>query len=156
MRTREQKMSHELRCASAALAAGAGLLSSNPPNHPTKPNELDYYANGPWAVAVLTPVEVLAFARKQVYYPTNPTPPPGGFPVLTWDNGTNSTSRFDFLKHTAVNTGPGQTIVDAVIPRLGRGFHCRTTAMPTARSSTEPARFSRETANWQYVSSNVP
>jgi len=63
-------------------------------HHPTKPNELTYYANGPWAVTVLTLVEVLAFARSRVYYPTNPTPPPGGFAVLTSGDGTNPTSRF--------------------------------------------------------------
>jgi hypothetical protein len=130
-----QKISCQLTSASAALAAGAVLLSCNPPNYPTRPIELKYYADGPWAVTVLTGWKCCdSLGNKfDLYYPTNLTPPPGGFPILTWGNGTNSTSSnyLYFLKHMAswgfvviatqdLNTGPGQTILDAANLMIGQ------------------------------------
>lgn len=118
----------KLFCAASILAASALLPSCNPPNYPSKPIELKYYANGPWAVAVSIGSYCCDSAgdKFDVYYPSSPAPPPGGFPILTWGNGTNSTSTnyTFFLKHMASwgfvvvsaqdkNAGSGQTILDA-------------------------------------------
>ena len=112
----------------AVLGAGAFLLSCSPPNYPTKPIELKYYANGPWAVTVSIGWNCCDSAGNKfdLFYPNSPAPPTGGFPILTWGNGTNSTSSnySYFLKHMASwgfvviatqdqNTGVGQTILDA-------------------------------------------
>jgi len=111
----------------ALVAAVTTLLSCNPPNYPTGTIELKYYAPGPWTV-----VESLGGAccdsagnKFDLYYPT----PLGanGFlhPILTWANGTNTSSDHYayFLKHMAswgfvviatedLNTGVGQTVLD--------------------------------------------
>lgn len=100
----------------------------NPPNYPTKPIELKYYAAGPWAVTVSVGGFCCDSANNKfdVYYPT--TLGANGFkhPILTWGNGTlGSASGVDyFLRHMASwgfvviatedqLTGPGQTIFDA-------------------------------------------
>ncbi|HYL86719.1 MAG TPA: hypothetical protein VE263_21010, partial [Candidatus Angelobacter sp.] len=110
------------------LLAGALLSSCNPPNYPTKPIELKYYANGPYAVTVAPGSQCCDSAGNKfdLYYPSTLTPPPAGFPILTWGNGTNSLSSHYayFLKHMAswgfvviatqdLNTGVGTTILDA-------------------------------------------
>jgi hypothetical protein len=99
-----------------------------PPNYPTKPIELKYYATGPWAVSVSIGQYCCDSAghKFDLYYPTNLGQ--GGFkhPVLTWGNGTDalSSNYTDFLKHMASwgfvviaaqdeNSGTGQTILDA-------------------------------------------
>ncbi|HTT32456.1 MAG TPA: hypothetical protein VMH48_02540 [Methylomirabilota bacterium] len=117
-----------LTSALAILLSGALLLSCNPPNYPTKPIELKYYANGPYAVTVIIGWNCCDSKGNKfdIYYPSSLSPGPGGFPILTWGNGTNSTSTNSsyFLKHMAswgfvviatqdLNTGPGQTILDA-------------------------------------------
>jgi len=63
-------------------------------------------------------LEVLAFARKRVYYPTNPTPPPIGFPILT--RGTERIPLRDsyFLKHMAPEYRTVPSDFDAVIHGL--------------------------------------
>lgn len=112
----------------AVLAAIATVPGCNPPNYPTGTIEQKYYAPGPWTVT-----ESLGGAccdsagnKFDLYYPT----PLGanGFkhPILTWANGTNTTSDHYayFLKHMAswgfvviatqdLNTGVGQTVLDA-------------------------------------------
>lgn len=118
----------KLFCAAGILATSTLLLSCNPPNYPSKPIELKHYANGPWTVAVSIGSYCCDSAGNKfdVYYPSSPAPPPGGFPILTWGNGTNSTSTnyTFFLKHMASwgfvvvsaqdkNAGSGQTILDA-------------------------------------------
>jgi hypothetical protein len=119
---------HRIFSAGATLAAAVVLLSCNPPNYPTKPIELKYYANGPWTVTVSIGSYCCDSAGDtfDVYYPSSPAPPPGGFPILTWGNGTNSlsTNYTFFLKHMASwgfviisaqdkNAGSGQTILGA-------------------------------------------
>ena len=114
--------------AAVILLACVLLLSCNPPNYPTKPIELKYYSNGPWTVTVSIGSYCCDSAGNKfdVYYPSSPAPPTGGFPILTWGNGTNSTSTnyTFFLKHMASwgfvvvsaqdkNSGSGQTILDA-------------------------------------------
>jgi hypothetical protein len=128
MQPQSRNILPRLLFAGGALAASAMLLSCNPPNYPTKPIELKYYHNGPWAVTVSIGWKCCDSAGNKfdVYYPSNLTPPPGGFPILTWGNGTNSPSSHYsyFLKHMAswgfvviatqdLNTGVGQTILDA-------------------------------------------
>lgn len=90
----------------ACIVIGCVLfISSNPPNYPTKPIELKYYANGPWTVTV----SIGSYCcdslgdKFDVYYPSAPAPPAGGFPILMWGNGTNSlsTNYTFFLKHMA-------------------------------------------------------
>jgi hypothetical protein len=112
----------------AAVAAVVTLLSCNPPNYPTGTIELKYYAAGSWAVTVSLGGACCDSAGNKfdLYYPT----PLGanGFmhPILTWANGTNTTSDHytHFLKHMAswgfvviatqdLNTGVGQTVLDA-------------------------------------------
>jgi hypothetical protein len=114
----------------AAVVGFVACPPPNPPNYPTKPIELKYYATGPWAVTVeighyccdsATPSH-----KFDVYYPT--TLGAHGFmhPILTWGNGTlGSTQQVDFfLRHMASwgfvviatedqFTGPGQTVLDA-------------------------------------------
>jgi len=104
------------------------LLACPPPNHPTKPIELKYYATGSWAVTVSKGVYCCdSLGNKfDIYYPT--TLGANGFkhPILTWGNGTlGSAAQVDyFLRHMASwgfvviatedqLTGPGQTILDA-------------------------------------------
>ena len=114
--------------AASIVAIGVLLLSCNPPNYPTKPIELKYYANGPWTVTVSIGSYCCDSAgdKFDVYYPSSPAPPSGGFPILTWGNGTNSlsTNYTFFLKHIASwgfvvisaqdkNAGSGQTTLDA-------------------------------------------
>lgn len=78
------------------------LLSCDPRNYPTKPIELKYYANGPWAVteAIVWNCCDSAGNKFDLYNPSGGAPPPGGFPILTWGNGTNSPSSHSsyFLK----------------------------------------------------------
>ena len=113
----------------ACIVIGCVLfVSCNPPNYPTKPMELKYYANGPWTVTVSIGSYCCDSAgdKFDVYFPSSPAPPAGGFPILTWGNGTNSlsTNYTFFLKHMASwgfvvisaqdkNAGSGQTILDA-------------------------------------------
>ena len=122
-------------CAAGMVVICGLLLSCNPPNYPSKPIELKYYANGPWTVTTSIGSYCCDSAgdKFHVYYPSSPTPPSGGFPILTWGNGTNSlsTNYTFFLKHMASwgfavisaqdkNAGSGQTILDAakfMIPR---------------------------------------
>jgi hypothetical protein len=102
-------------------------VSCKPPNYPTKPIELKYYAAGPWAVTVALGAECCDSSGNKfdLYYPTNLGM--GGFqhPILTWGNGTGSLSNnyTFFLKHMASwgfvivaaqdkNPGVGQTILD--------------------------------------------
>ena len=112
----------------SALAGIAFLAScTNPPNYPTKPIELKYYASGPWAVTVNTGGACCDSAGNKfdLYYPTNLGA--GGFmhPILTWGNGSfGSAMQSDyFLRHMASwgfaiiatedqQTGLGQTILD--------------------------------------------
>ena len=42
------------------LLAGMALAACKPPNYPTKPIELKYYATGPWAVTVAIGAECCA------------------------------------------------------------------------------------------------
>lgn len=88
----------------AVWGAGAFLLSCNPPNHSTKPIELSIYAKGPWAVTVsIGNCCDSAGDKFDLYDPSTPAPPTGGFLILTGGNGTNSASSnySYFLKHTA-------------------------------------------------------
>jgi len=120
------KVLHKIYRAGAALLAALLLLSCNPPNYPTKPIELKYYAHGPYAVTVAIGWNCCDSAGNKfdLYYPSNLAT--GNFPILTWGNGTNSPSSHYsyFLKHMAswgfiviatqdLNTGVGQTILDA-------------------------------------------
>ncbi len=112
----------------AAVMVAATLLGCNPPNYPTGTIEQKYYATGPWTVTVSVGGACCDSAGNKfdLYLPT----PLGanGFkhPILTWGNGTNasSTNCSYFLQHMAswgfvviatqdMNTGPGQTILDA-------------------------------------------
>jgi hypothetical protein len=128
MRAQARNIFGGLFSAAVAVVAGVLFLSCNPPNYPAKPIELKYYANGPWAVTVSIGSNCCDSAGNKfdLYYPTNLTPGLGGFPILTWGNGTNSpsTNYSYFLKHMASwgfvviatqdqNTGVGQTILDA-------------------------------------------
>ena len=128
MRIRARSFVHKYVPMVAILLAGAILLSCNPPNYPTKPIELKYYGNGPYSVTVAIGSQCCDSLgdKFDLYYPSSLTPPPGGFPILTWGNGTNSlsTNYTYFLKHMASwgfvvisaqdkNAGPGQTILDA-------------------------------------------
>ena len=118
------------RCVGAALLIAACVLAQGckPPNYPTGTIELQFYANGTWAVSVQTGTMCCDSSGNKfdLYYPTNLGA--GGFkhPILTWGNGTNGkASDVDyFLKHMASwgfviiatedkNTGVGQTILDA-------------------------------------------
>ncbi|HKI10654.1 MAG TPA: hypothetical protein VKA02_00975 [Candidatus Acidoferrum sp.] len=111
-----------------AVAATASMPGCNPPNFPTGTIEQKYYASGPWAVTVSLGGACCDSAGNKfdLYLPT----PLGanGFkhPILTWANGTNTTSDHYayFLKHMAswgfvviatqdLNTGVGQTVLDA-------------------------------------------
>jgi hypothetical protein len=117
------------RVSLAALLVLVSLFlgSCNPPNYPTRPIELKYYANGPWAVTVAPASQCCDSQghKFDLYYPTNLGA--GGFhhPILTWGNGTGALSDkvSYFLTHMAswgfviiapqdTNTGPGQTILD--------------------------------------------
>lgn len=114
--------------AAAILFASTVLVSCHPPNYPTRPIELRYYATGPWAVTVAIGADCCDSSgdRFDLYYPTQLGQ--NGFlhPILTWGNGTNSLSNkyTFFLKHMASwgfvviaaqdkNSGAGQTILDA-------------------------------------------
>jgi hypothetical protein len=101
---------------------------NNPPNYPSQPIELKYYALGPWPVTVSTGGACCDSANNKfdLYYPT--TLGANGFmhPILTWGNGSfASPLQYDyFLRHMASwgfvviatedqQTGAGQTIFDA-------------------------------------------
>lgn len=116
---------------SLLVVAAVGFLVGcppNPPNYPTKPIELKYYATGPWAVTVNTGGFCCDSGNNKfdLYYPTNLGANGFMHPILTWGNGTlGSASQVDFfLRHLASwgfvviatedqFTGPGQTILDA-------------------------------------------
>jgi hypothetical protein len=78
----------------AVAAATAAMQSCNSPNYPAGMIEQKYCAAGPWAVAVSLGGACCDSAGNKfdLYYPT----PLGanGFqhPILTWANGTNTTS----------------------------------------------------------------
>jgi hypothetical protein len=118
-----------------AVMLGCGTSThANHRNYPTKPIELKYYANGPWAVT-----ERLGGAccdssgnKFDLFYPTNLGGNGFKHPILTWGKGTKAKpGQYDyFLKHLASwgfvivatedqNTGPGQTIVDAAKYMIG-------------------------------------
>ena len=103
------------------------VACTKPPNYPTGPIELKYYAPGPWAVAVQTGGACCDSSGNKfdLYYPANLGA--GGFlhPILTWGNGSLATPiQYDyFLRHMASwgfaviatedqETGVGQTILD--------------------------------------------
>jgi hypothetical protein len=102
---------------------------TNPPNYPTKPIELKYYATGPWSpITVSTGVYCCDSAGNKfdIYYPTNLGANGFQHPILTWGNGSfGSALQVDFfLRHMASwgfvviatedsQTGVGQTILDA-------------------------------------------
>ena len=111
----------------AVVAVAATVPGCNPPNFPTGTIEQKYYAQGPWLVTVSLGGACCDSAGNKfdLYLPT----PLGnnGFkhPILTWANGTNTTSDHYayFLKHMAswgfvviatqdLNTGPGKTVLD--------------------------------------------
>jgi hypothetical protein len=110
------------------LAAVAFMVACpNPPNYPTKPIELKYYAPGPWAVTVNTGGACCDSSGNKfdLYYPTSLGA--NGFlhPILTWGNGTSASPiQYDYLlRHMASwgfvviatedqATGVGQTILD--------------------------------------------
>ena len=114
-----------------------GCSASTPANmwnHPTRPIELKYYANGPWSVtASLAGACCDSSGNKfDLYYPTNLGANGFKHPILTWGNGSFVQPRqYDyFLKHLAswgfviVGTedeyaGPGQTILDAANYMIG-------------------------------------
>ena len=111
--------------------AAVGFLvacSPNPPNYPTKPIELKYYATGPWAVTANFGGYCCdsGYNKFDIYYPTNLGANGFMHPILTWGNGTLGSARqVDFfLRHLASwgfvviatedqFTGLGQTILDA-------------------------------------------
>lgn len=111
------------------LAAFGFILAcpTTTPNHPTKPIELKYYAQGPWAVTV-APGGACCDSKQNkfdLYYPTNLGGNGFMHPILTWGNGTFAVpAQYDyFLRHMASwgfvviatrdeNNGPGQTILD--------------------------------------------
>ena len=128
MRPRARNMLRKLSYAGAMLVAASLLFACGPPNYPTKPIELKYYANGPWAVTVSVGSQCCDSAghKFDLYYPTNLGQGGSQHPILTWGNGTNSlsTNYTYFLKHMASwgfvviaaqdeNPGLGQTILDA-------------------------------------------
>jgi predicted dienelactone hydrolase len=107
---------------------------ADPPNYPTRPIELKYYADGPWAVtARLAGACCDSSGNKfDLYYPTNLGAHRFKHPILTWGNGTKAKpGQYDYLlKHLASwgfvivatkdqNTGPGQTILDAANYMIG-------------------------------------
>src|SRR5260370_8844963 len=104
MRAQTRNVFHRIFSAGAALAAAVVLLSCNPPNYPTKPIELKYYANGPWTVTVSTAWNCCDSAGNKfdLYYPPILLPPPPGFPILTPPKTTNSPSTHPsyFLNNT--------------------------------------------------------
>ena len=107
---------------------------ANPPNYPTRPIELKYYADGSWAVtARLAGACCDSSGNKfDLYYPTNLGARGFKHPILTLGNGTKAKpGQYDYLlKHLASwgfvivatedeNTGPGQTILDAANYMVG-------------------------------------
>lgn len=121
-------------CVAALLAAGIlapTTLAQGTPNYPTKPIELKYYADGPWAVSqTFTPAGCDSKGNAcDIFYPTNLGS--GGFkhPIVVWGNGTASTpvpstTYATFLRHMASwgfvviatrdgTTGVGDTIIDS-------------------------------------------
>ena len=66
-------MIRKISCAGAMLFAASLLVSCSPANYPTKPIELKYYANGPWAVTVSIGSQCCDSAgdKFDLYYPTN-------------------------------------------------------------------------------------
>jgi len=114
--------------AALVISACAFAQSCKPPNSPTGTIEKQFYVNGTWAVTVQIGTMCCdSLGNKfDLYYPT--ALGLGGFkhPIITWGNGTlGKPSDVDyFLKHMAswgfviiatedMNTGPGQTILDA-------------------------------------------
>ena len=132
-----------------AMMLGCGTSArANPPNYPTGPTELKYYADGRWAAtARLAGACCDSLGNKfDLYYPTNLGA--GGFkhPILTWGNGTKAKpGQYDYLlKHLASwgfvivatedqNTGPGQTILDAAKYMIGENSN---PLASSSRSST--------------------
>jgi len=110
------------------VMAAFGLLFACPPpmpNHPTKPIELKYYAQGTWAVSTSVACCDSKGNNFDLYYPTNLGANGFMHPILTWGNGTLAVpSQYDyFLRHMASwgfvviatrdqATGAGQTILD--------------------------------------------
>ena len=112
------------------LGCGASTFAStpnSPPNYPTKPIELKYYANGTWAVtASIAGACCDSLGNKfDLYYPTNLGANGFKHPILTGGNGTAAkpVQYAYLLKHLASwgfvivatedeNSGLGQTILD--------------------------------------------
>ncbi len=109
------------------LLLSVSAQTPNPPNYPTKPIELKYYAPGPWAVVIKKGAACCDSTGKKfdLYYPKHLGANGFQHPVLTWGNGSFAKpSRYKyFLAHMASwgfvviatedeNTGPGQTVLD--------------------------------------------
>ncbi len=109
------------------VLGGIVACPTSPPNYPTKPIELKYYAAGPWPVTVSTGGACCDSAHNKfdLYYPTNLGANGFVHPILTWGNGSFALPlQYDyFLRHMASwgfaviatedqQTGVGQTILD--------------------------------------------
>ena len=109
------------------VLGGIVACPTSPPNYPTKPIELKYYAAGPWPVTVSTGGACCDSAHNKfdLYYPTNLGANGFVHPILTWGNGSFALPlQYDyFLRHIASwgfaviatedqQTGVGQTILD--------------------------------------------
>jgi hypothetical protein len=117
------------------VMSGCGTSTrSHPLNYPTRPIELKYYADGPWAVTARLAAACCDSSGNKfdLFYPTNLGGNAIAHPILTWGNGTKAQpGQYDyFLKHLASwgfviiatqdqNAGPGQTIVDAAKYMVG-------------------------------------
>ncbi len=117
------------------VMSGCGTSTrSHPLNYPTRPIELKYYADGPWAVTARLAAACCDSSGNKfdLFYPTNLGG--NGFThlILTWGNGTKAQpGQYDyFLKHLASwgfvivatedkNTGTGQTIIEAAKYMVG-------------------------------------
>jgi hypothetical protein len=135
-------MGKAIRSFLAVAAFGLLIACPNtPPNYPTKPIELKYYAQGSWAVTVATGGACCDSKNNKfdLYYPTNLGANGFMHPILTWGNGTfGSPIQVDyFLRHMASwgfvviatedsETGLGQTILD------GANFMIQANANPAS------------------------
>jgi hypothetical protein len=117
------------------VMSGCGTSTrSHPLNYPTRPIELKYYADGPWAVTARLAAACCDSSGNKfdLFYPTNLGGNGFTHPILTWGNGTKAQpGQYDyFLKHLASwgfvivatedkNTGTGQTIIEAAKYMVG-------------------------------------
>ena len=86
-------MRHIIIAAAAALAAGGASPALAGTNTPTKPIEIKYHANGPWAVAtVATPAGCDGAGNVcDIYYPADLGKNGYRHPIVAWANGTGET-----------------------------------------------------------------